>query len=496
MISKEEIINKLKNNIPLLALFLISTIFLLVQHYFLIDWDFKAYVLNAKYLFYGGNYFEVYRAPLTPLLLGILIIFGKIGEYFYITLVSLIFFTSVILLGEKLADEIIQNKKDKKSFIVIFYFCLLSPFVLKYATLIGTEMLGLGLFNLFIYSLLSKKISGQYLGLATLARYNFLIFTPLLFFSKSIKKIIYNLITFCIILSPWLIFNYLKFGNPLVSLIDSFALNVYNRGYLFQQMTLTNFTPLFSWFLPFFIIGFCLFFIELIKEKKMKKIKNQKDNFKIGGMMLLISFLIILDFQNTPLKFSRYLFNLALPIAFFSAIGIYNLKKITKIKENHLYILLIILLIITTIPLLKISYETSEEILFKQVSEDIIRLNILNCEIISPIWVPVTYYVENVYPLKGTKLSDEIENKRIILIFKKFTTIDDRFTLEEIKEYPTLYETEDYVFLAKEDISEDCSPKYTYNPPYTENHCQILSSKFKKLKLDNLSFKICQKITR
>ena len=95
---------------PLVAtLFAIVTIFFLTQHYFDFSWDFAAYIINAKYLFYGGNYFEVYRAPMISLILAPLLFLGKAAPYFYILLVSSLFLYSI----KKLSDAIVALKGVK-----------------------------------------------------------------------------------------------------------------------------------------------------------------------------------------------------------------------------------------------------------------------------------------------------------------------------------------------------------------------------------------------
>ena len=45
---------------PLISiLFLVSNIFFILQHYIHLSWDFSAYILNARYLFYDGSYFQL-----------------------------------------------------------------------------------------------------------------------------------------------------------------------------------------------------------------------------------------------------------------------------------------------------------------------------------------------------------------------------------------------------------------------------------------------------
>ena len=94
----KKIINKIKTffleNPLVTALFVLSTLFFLVQHYFDFGWDFAAYIINAKYLFYGGNYYEVYRAPLISVIMAPLLPLGKASQYLYVFLVSSLFLYS------------------------------------------------------------------------------------------------------------------------------------------------------------------------------------------------------------------------------------------------------------------------------------------------------------------------------------------------------------------------------------------------------------------
>ena len=79
----------LKENKILIIFYILVTIFFIYQHYKILNWDFTTYILNAKYLFSNGNYFEWIRNPLTAALIGIFSIFTwKLAPYFYIIFVS------------------------------------------------------------------------------------------------------------------------------------------------------------------------------------------------------------------------------------------------------------------------------------------------------------------------------------------------------------------------------------------------------------------------
>lgn len=479
---------KNKENYPILALFILSTIFFLCQHKFWISWDFSSYVLNAKYLFYHGTYFEVYRPPLSVLLLGIGIIFGVLGEYLYILFVSFIFFYGNIKLS-KIIFNTNSFEKDNKFIQFIFYFFCLSPFVFINGMAVGTELLGLALLELFLVQIITGKNSGIYLGLATLTRYNFLLFIPLLFVNKKIKKIIINLISFGLLLFPWLLFNYIKFGNWFTSIIDSYALNIYLRDYLIEPFNFLVLKEIIGWFFPFFIIGLSLSVIRIIKTLSIKK-------NKISLLFLVVSFIVIFDCYNIPLKITRYLFNLVLPVAFFSTTGLLFIKYRFKLNKKVITSILIIIFLIMFGIFAVIDYKIGLEYKkFERAGEDIKKLNLDECEILSPHWVQITYYTENVYPLGGNDIESSILNNKIILLFKNSPTIDDNFDISEINKDYLLYEDRAYFFMGKEGISnKNCSKKYTYSPTVVNNHCEILSKKFEILKLENLSLKFCELI--
>lgn len=144
-----------------------ATAFFLLGHFLYQGWDFSAYVLNAQYMFSDGNYFELYRAPLTSVLLGVFSFLGwKGAEYTYILFCSILFFFSSILLTRNL-------KLDE------FYFYLFSVngFVLLFGLIEGTELLALALLELFLVFLIKNKwYAGAFLGLVCLTRYPLVVF--------------------------------------------------------------------------------------------------------------------------------------------------------------------------------------------------------------------------------------------------------------------------------------------------------------------------------
>ncbi|MEM4703234.1 MAG: hypothetical protein QXP53_02005 [Candidatus Pacearchaeota archaeon] len=367
--------------ILLLILFVISTAFFIFQHSRDLGWDFSVYVLNAKYLFSGGFYFEWLRAPLVPLIIGILsfVAFGSylVAEYLYIALVSFLFFFASVTLAKKLRIN-----------LLIFYGLLLSPFLLLVGLTAGTELLYLTFLMFAInFTLSDKKNSaiflGIFVGLAFLTHYTSLVFMFLFFVRRPwLKRTFTSLVSFIIIISPWFLYNFLATGSLLTSIADSYAQNIYFRDYLFMPFSLSHFLQAFSYYyLAFFIPGIFICF---------KNLKNKKiDYFPL--LLMSIFFLLVLYFYSRiPLKNPRYLFLLTLPITFFSTSFFEKLEK----KLNRRAIIIILVTIILA------NFLFSIFVLFSYISPFSNRLEYKNvlmniekdCMYSSDKWVYLNYF--------------------------------------------------------------------------------------------------------
>ncbi len=476
-----------KRNQLLLILFLLSGFYFVFQHLIIVSWDFSAYVLNARYMFYGGDYFELYRAPLTYILLSPLLIFKKLGEVIYIILVLILFLYANIKLSDALFKD--NSKISRENIRYIFYFFSLSGFVFLYGFSTGSELLNLAFIELFLALLISGRVSGHFLGLAFLSRYNSLIFFPMIFLYKSPKKIIKNILYFLTIIFPWFFYNFLFHDNWFASFIDSYTLNIHLRDYLFQEFNLYLLLPLVNWFSIFFVVGaiYSLFLLF-----KVSKTANNKSKFKII-VFWIFGFLVLYEFLQIPLKFERYLFNLSLVIAFFSSIGLmFLLRKFYKIKKLVLLGLLFSF-IATFVVMLSLSIEHShQDFPFKSAALDIESLNISECEVLSPYWTPMNYLTGNVRPLGRNDILGSINANKAILIFTDKPTIDDVFDFHELSKYPHLIKCDRYIILGSKGLSnKNCFKVTPYNQRFAKDPCHILGEKMSEFKLGNFSRKIC-----
>jgi len=492
-----KLINKIKSffieNPLVTPLFLASTLFFLIQHYFDFGWDFAAYIINAKYLFYGGNYYEVYRAPLISIIMAPLLLLGRASQYLYVFLVSSLFLFSVNKLSNALHEKYFAKFKiTKKTTLFLFYFFSLNFFILTFAFMAGTELLALSLFQLFLAYFILNKNSGHWLALAFLSRYNFFVFVPFLFFNKSIKQIGKNLGLFFIVTFPWLLFNKIRWGNFFTSIADAFYLNVFSRLDRVQAFNFSSLLQVTNWFLPFLIIGLLVPIVLLIRSKDWKI-----SSYKYELLFLAVFLFFFYDIYSIPFKIVRYMFNMSLPIAFFSTLGtifiIKNIRKKTlqKIFTTILLIGFFISLSITS----NYSFVMDEsDKMYGSAAWSIETLGLTDCQILSPHWVPVNYYTGNVRFMPYT-IQEGLERNEIILIFHQYPTMDDKFTLEELNDYPQLRKTETHIILANENItSENCIKTKGYSTPMVAEACEILSKKFHSEFASNAFLKTCRTI--
>lgn len=475
----KKILEKMNNLSPAIwALFLLSTIFFIIQHYFIVSWDFSAYVLNAKYMFSNSAYFELPRPPLASFIIGIFLWLGNLSEYIFILFTSILFLYSSISLSDALFFENRKEIKLDKNFIrFLFYFFSLSVFCLNWGMKVGTEILSLSLLELAISQTIRGKNSGVYLGLAFLARYPLMIFAPLLLFYKSIKNIAKNILFFLLTILPWLIYNYLKFGNPLASILDSYALNVFFRDYIIKTFRVLDILDIAGIFTITAIIG--LFYVILKIKENFFSMES-----KIALMMLFLTILIIYSYTSIPLKEIRYLFNFILPIAYLSTLSIIFIAK--KPYKKVIKIITVLCLSIFILNFFVLSTSVAKDynhiIKFKEAGLKIQEINLENCAIYSPHWVPVTYFTQNIYPLSQS-ISEKVSTNSLVLIFRDYQTIDNQISNSEIDNNQILYSNKDFILFGKKNLTaENCTSKYVYDQPYYDkNHCNLID-KYKIIK--------------
>lgn len=291
-----------------LVFFLFATGLMLYQHSTGWSWDFNTYSMIGEYIFHGGAYMEWLRPPLASTAMGLLqyVFTRKISEYVFIGLTSAFF-----LYSSRRFSESYDLGLEK------FYVFALTPAVIFFSTMNGTEMLSLAFALLFLADFRNSK-SGLWLGLAFLTRYNFGMLIPLVVLQKDIKKIIKTGIISGLTLVPWLIYNYIQTGNPLASFGNFLMLNVFLRY---------TSTPLDPQNLLIMTLPTAAILLAYLKPEIRKKITPGREDL----LILSYSGLIGLSYLTADYRSLRYLYPLTLPV------GYYASKAWTHIDREKLF---------------------------------------------------------------------------------------------------------------------------------------------------------------
>ena len=246
----------------------------LIAHYFngrsLSDPAFYSCMLNPQCNQYNQNpgfYFESYRAPIAGFVLAFINLFvggtATIAVYIAVLLLSYV------------AAAIYLSRKIKVSGLLILAM-LVSPYVLSFTILPGSEEMVSLIFLLLAIGLLARRSPwfGLFLGLATLGKYPTLILGPMLLLLIKPKKILYASLLFVAAVLPWLALNQLFFGSPFFSYEQSMAISHSNAGPLY--VSLPAYSILLSYAVIFAAVGLAAVYPKTMRVLKdsLKFIRN------------------------------------------------------------------------------------------------------------------------------------------------------------------------------------------------------------------------------
>ncbi len=256
-----------------------------------ISWDFCAYKLVGNYLLGKGYYFELFRPPVPSLLIAIL------HEHAYFLLSHVLLLLAVILFSRK-------QKLDS----VLFYLLLMTPFAVMLMVSEGSEILAIALF-LFALSFADSWKGAAFLAMTCLTRYTFLWMLPffvlysLTHYRHNRRLAVYHAVAFFSALMPWLIYNWVEFGHPLASILDSYLLNVYSRMDMIEKISLIHVLA----------VGVPTIFFAVPRKRA-------------HATWMFMFFLFFLSVYFTPTKLFRYYLPLVLPLAIIAADNLSSLS--------------------------------------------------------------------------------------------------------------------------------------------------------------------------
>ncbi len=423
--SRANIFEFMRKEKIIILMYFISIIFFMYQFHRSLAWDFAVYILNAKYLFAGGHFFEIIRPPLTSFFLGIFgLLFGfTVAPYVYIIFSATLHLASAITLSRVL-------NIDK----TVFYVFSITPFFLLYGLQQGSELLSLSILQFFFASVFSRKNSGIYLALSVLTRYNNAFFVILLMFRKAGKDVAKDVLTILVLFLPWFAYNLAITGEPFRSFMAYYSLNVFSRASIAQPINPIHIIFALGFIAPLFFAGF----FWAVSKKTLKN----KENLA----MLIFKAIVLFAYYVAPFKDQRFIFALILPIAYFSerAVAFYSLNHVLK---NTLLMIIIVLNISTSLFVL-ISSPTEIKGAF-DVSLSLDK----NCTYMSNYWVYLNYY-----GLKSFSSPDSADISRLIsegqrMVF--FKNVGDPPYAENrtfLRSFDVIGETEEYIILGNKGV--------------------------------------------
>lgn len=418
------------------AIFSFTTSLFFAQRYFDgVHWDFALYISNARYIFGGGQFVEWWVSPLAPFLMGLSSAFGWfLADYVYILAISILFLLACVKFSESF-------KLDK----VMLYATMANAYTILYGIRNGTELLSLSMIMMF-FSYAVKKDghikSAFFMTLSILARYNNILLLPFVLITRKARSILFSALAVIATMSPWLLFNYIKTGNPLYSIADYYVLVTLQRLY-YSDPSMQAASILFLGAIACSLIIF---------RKKVAKIGI----YDIS--MLMLGAAVVLSFMNTPFRDIRYLFVLVLPASYFFVKIFGNFRQIT--------LAIVIFNIITASYVLSIQ-PRSEDSIF------VIR-NLDDCALMSNAWVYFDYRGISCeqYPLEH-EVGEKIGEGYRIAIFKwvREPTYSGNSTF--LSQFPNMTDTNSYVVLGNSSL---CKARYEINSTFTERKNEYLVS--------------------
>ncbi|MEM3370289.1 MAG: hypothetical protein QW471_01155 [Candidatus Woesearchaeota archaeon] len=431
-------------------LFLVSTSIFVFQHAAYFSWDFHSYVLNAKYWFANGNYFEPLRPPLMPFLVGVFSIFGwRASEFVFIIFVSFLFMYSSVRLARALGFNALA-----------FYALSLNAYVFSVGLVNGTELLAFVFLELFVSFLIEDNpLSGLWLGLSALSRYVALALFPLAFLHLNFKKAFRSLLLFFLILSPWLIYNYFRFGNFFTSIADLYANNVLYRSYLVQPIRFSHFVNLFNVLFPFFLVGVFVvsrrLFLKLRfigRDLRLLKFWRVLRTFKAELLMFFLLFFSVWSYAFTPAKDLRYLFNLALPNFYFSYVGLSSIVAWMNFKKRSLVLASLLVFVLSLCMFLVnfLVYSYSDGRVYYSVVDKLRELNMSNCSVMSNNWVQLDYLgiAAEPAPMQALAYKRLEEGKVLILFYHTHGIVEEPAYVQNesfMNSLPIIYKNDSYI---------------------------------------------------
>jgi len=313
-------------------------------------WDSSVYIEMGKYIYSSGEngFYEDSRPLIWPLILGF---FWKLGldAIFFGKLMVLLFGVGVIILTYLVAYELFNKRIALISSLLLTF----SPTFFMFNSMIfaGIPSTFFSLLGIYLFIRKNYSLAGLFLGIAFMTRFfQILVIIPVyLFFiyliykkRTTLRKFFISILFFIIPITPFLILNFISYGNP----FHSFLL----------QAWMTKFT---GWI---FYQPFNFYFLSLIKDNVLVLFsilgiififKNEKSSRFIVPIVFLFVFISYNIAQHKEMRFLLSIFPF---LYILTSYGIVKFSSLFKKNKNILLLLILIMGILQVVPQLRLNY--------------------------------------------------------------------------------------------------------------------------------------------
>jgi len=382
----------------IILLFLVAFILRLVPIRMSHGWDETVYLQHAEIIFSDRDNFDE-RAIRPPLIS----IFIALGYFIYHSVVTASIITALLgalgvvfifLVGKKLYNTNVG--------LIAAIILALTPFIIKNSNLIMADVPVATLLTISFYLLLfhEKKwlmfFAGIFLGLSVLTKFPavliILVFIAYFYINRvKWNKILLSILGFSIVMIPYFIWCYVKFGNFLEPFITApkFAA-VTNQPFYFYLINL------YTVFTIIIILGLVLWIMSII----IKIRKKDYSEINIDFILMFWIFILLIYLSNNPHKLLRYLMPIAPPLILLASKGFDStLSKIGKWARPILILAIIVYLgfLVSSLQVIDylqkgeiVDYTKSDEV---KISEYIINeMNYTGIVYASHEWPIIAYY--------------------------------------------------------------------------------------------------------
>ncbi len=382
-----------RNRKYMVVAYIVATVvFFSLEFGFLMNWDMLVRIMNANYLFHGGQYFEDQRALLESFLIGIFsFVLGPYAVYAFIALATVIFFVAVYYFSKSFGIDSVLTLG------VVF-----NPFFLFYAIRNGSELPMYAFLILFIAMIKAKKpqYAGIFMALAFVSKYDSLFLLPLALFLVdwnavgSLKRLGVFAASALLALVPFFAYNLALYHNIFFTFASSFYQNSATLAGTFSSGSgyiATGFEELVV-LIPLAAM------VLLLKKRKTSLLKSRKSDVLILLSALFLFFVIYILVSHMFSAGLNY-FRFFLPVTLFATL------ILSLFLDKRMVLLTLLFFVVSMVLAYQILYSQpfNSSVLGGQISAAKSLLysayNTTNCTVQSNNWVFLDYYgISATYP--------------------------------------------------------------------------------------------------